>query len=136
MTCGLCHPATVGVVKIIKGRLNLTLESEVNGFISNSNMNSIIIIQDRLYISVAKRCPGKPFHLERHTNNPSHGDVCRHGQNRNYVCPNGCFKSTRFPFCRTSKQNKNPCRVSEGILKYVLSMNSFVRYFENLDIMH
>ena len=34
MTCGLCHPATVGVVKIIKGRLNLTLESEVNGFIS------------------------------------------------------------------------------------------------------
>ena len=34
MTCGLCHPATAGVVKIIKGRLNLTLESEVNGFIS------------------------------------------------------------------------------------------------------
>ena len=32
MTCGLCHPATAGVVKIIKGRLNLMLESEVNGF--------------------------------------------------------------------------------------------------------
>ena len=85
-------------------------------------MKTIIIVQDRVYISVAKRCPGKPFHLERHTNNPSHGDVCRHGENRNYVCPNGCFKSTRFPFCHVPKQKKNPCRVPGGILKYVLSI--------------
>ena len=32
-TCGLCHPAVAGVVKIVKGRLNLKLKSEVNFFI-------------------------------------------------------------------------------------------------------
>ena len=34
-TCGLCHPAVAGVVKIVKGRPNLELNSEVNIFISN-----------------------------------------------------------------------------------------------------
>ena len=31
-TCGLCHPAVDGVVKIVKGRLNLEFKSEVNIF--------------------------------------------------------------------------------------------------------
>ena len=64
----------------------------------------------------------EPFYrLERNQQHSDHGDVCRHTKSRGYYCPVGCFKPKHgsLPFCQTSKRNKSPCRVENGIFQNV-----------------
>ena len=66
----------------------------------------------------------EPFYrLERNQQHTDHGDVCRHTKSRGYYCPIGCFKPKHgsLPFCQTSKGNKSPCRIKNGIFQNVSS---------------
>ena len=66
-------------------------------------------------------CYEPSYRLERNHQHTDHGDVCRHTKSRGYHCPVGCFKPKHgsLPFCQTSRKNKSPCRVGNGMFSNV-----------------
>ena len=81
-------------------------------------------------------CPRTGYStLETHPNNPTHGDICRQDNGRNFDCPTGCFKTSSgtSPFCQKSQGNSLPCRVWKCRGKYfIFLLTCFV--IRNIDL--
>jgi len=54
-------------------------------------------------------------HLERHSQDERHGDVCRLGDSLNFVCPEDCVRISGPPFCGSNTDETHrtwpPCRI-------------------------
>jgi len=54
-------------------------------------------------------------HLERHSQDDRHGDVCRLGDSLNFVCPEDCVRISGAPFCGSTTDETHrtwpPCRI-------------------------
>jgi hypothetical protein len=52
---------------------------------------------------------GQAIQLEKHAEEPSHGDVCRTADGQ-FFCPTGCTLSTQLPFCVSAADGTSACR--------------------------
>ena len=60
-----------------------------------------------IYITddISPLCPAKYPELQRYENIPNHGSVCRSNDEKNWVCPKGCYKLLNAPFCKMKRTN-------------------------------
>lgn len=82
----------------------IQVETETSLDISNTQQPS----DPCVHVKVPGWAVGQPVRLERHSEESSHGDVCRTSEN--FFCPKGCRQMESAPFC-SEFGSRTSCRV-------------------------